>query len=259
MLIGLRTTLPILAASRLGSRGLARAQRACATMADDKNAVIIEPRSGQHDASVVFLHGLGDTGDGWGSMMPDVDSMLPSKGTVRWVLPHAEDRRITLNGGMRMPGWADILGLSPNDPEDSAGLDESAARVEAIIANERARGAKTVVVGGFSQGGAVALHVALRGREKIDACAVLSSWLPRATKTAHGAGAAGLRLFMAHGDADQVVVFPWGKASHDELVELGADARFVRAPGVGHGADMNVLREMASFLSEIIPRADPKL
>ena len=118
------------------------------------NTVVIEPTSGEQRYTIVFLHGLGDQAHGWASIMPEVDSILPEgvAGHVRWLLPNAPERPITLNGGLRMPGWSDVYGLGPSDAEDAKGFDESAARVGEIVAAEIEAGvpASSIVVGGLS-------------------------------------------------------------------------------------------------------------
>ena len=111
------------------------------------------PPSGRYSKVVVWLHGLGDTADGWAGFMPSLDLT-----DTKFVLPTAPTRPITLNGGMHMTGWADIVGLSIDSREDGKGLEDSAVRVRKIVVNEVESGLvapSKVVIGGFSQGGAL--------------------------------------------------------------------------------------------------------
>ncbi len=135
----------------------------------------ILPPSGTYSNVVVWFHGLGDTANGWASMMPSLGLT-----NTKFILPTAPIRSISLNGGTPLNGWADILGLDPESEEDRAGLEESAARVEALVAAELARGLapERIIIGGFSQGGALALHYSLRSTRRLGGCVALSTWLP---------------------------------------------------------------------------------
>ena len=88
----------------------------------------------------ILLHGLGDSGDGWATLMPELDPLISASPTVRYILPHAPTRPITLNGGMAMPGWFDIASLDARGKEDADGLAAAASRVEEILAAEVASG-----------------------------------------------------------------------------------------------------------------------
>ena len=143
----------------------------------------IEPRV-PATASVVWLHGLGASGDDFVPIVPMLK--LPH---VRFVFPQAPDRRVTINGGYLMPSWYDIksLGFRGQEREDMGQLAASSAAVEALIAREVARGvpASRVGLAGFSQGGAVALHVGNRPGHTL-------------------AGIMALSTYLVHGDAERV-------------------------------------------------------
>lgn len=133
------------------------------------------PSSGSYSNVVLWLHGLGDTADGWADMMPSF-----SLEDTKFILPTAASIPISINGGMEMNGWSDINGLDMESPEDRQGFDLSAARINKLIKQEIDSGvpASKIAVGGFSQGGALALHVALRSPESYAGCVALSTWLP---------------------------------------------------------------------------------
>lgn len=110
--------------------------------------VSMVPNSGKYSKLVLWFHGLGDEADGWSELMPKLED-------TKFVLPTAPVRPISLNGGFKMTGWSDIMGLSLDSPEDRAGFDESAARIDSIIKHEiEANGisASNIAIGGFSQG-----------------------------------------------------------------------------------------------------------
>ncbi|CAM9932854.1 unnamed protein product [Phaeothamnion confervicola] len=173
--------------------------------------ITVAPKDNQYGGVVIWLHGLGDTAMGWYSAM----AQLSVKNT-KFILPTATSRPIAINNGFRMPGWSDVYGLSLDSREDAEGFDSSAVRVGAIIAAERANGvpANKIVVGGFSQGGALALHVALRYPETLGGCVACSGWLPlrEAYPAALSPTATAVPILMGHGTSDMVVQFSWGQS-----------------------------------------------
>ncbi len=186
------------------------------------DAVTLQPASPAR-ASVIWLHGLG--ADGY-DFVPVVQELrLPASLAVRFVFPHAPVRPVTINGGYAMRAWYDITELSPAGRDQAEGLDESVARIGALQVAERARGvdAARIVLAGFSQGGAVALHAGLRSAEPSGGVAALSTYLPRAAEVAPPRSAAGraLSVLMCHGSADGVVAPSMGIAARDALLAAG--------------------------------------
>jgi len=175
-------------------------------------------------ASIVILHGLGADGSDFVPVAHELD--LESVGPVRWVFPHAPVRPVTINNGYVMPAWYDILSLDAQNPrEDDAGLRQSQALVEALIAREKARGipARRIVLAGFSQGCAMALMTGLRHRERLAGVVGLSGYLPLATKSEAERDAANrdAPIFLAHGTSDPVIPIARARQSRDALVALG--------------------------------------
>ena len=173
--------------------------------------------------TVIVLHGLGDSGHGFAPIAEELD--LSALGAVRFVLPHAPERPVTINGGYVMRAWYDILGTDLARREDEAGLREAQALIEALLAAEKARGvpASRIVLVGFSQGCAMALLTGLRHPERLAGVAGLSGYLPLAASTATERSAANrdVPLFLAHGTQDPVVALARGVASRDALAALG--------------------------------------
>jgi len=174
------------------------------------------------DAAVLWLHGLGADGHDFEPVVPQL--RLTPQLRVRFVFPHAPVRPVTLNMGMRMRAWYDILQLG-GGREDEAGIRESQALLEALIARERRRGvaAQRIVLAGFSQGGAVALHTGLRHAERLAGILALSTYLPlRATLAAEAAPANhNLPILMCHGSFDPMLPMQLGLASRDHLRSAG--------------------------------------
>jgi phospholipase/carboxylesterase len=185
--------------------------------------VEIEPE-GRADAAVVWLHGLGADGHDFEPVVPALG--LSATHRVRFVFPHAPAIPVSLNFGMVMPAWYDIAGPDlRRTRHDEAGVLASQTRVEALIARERERGvaAERIVLAGFSQGGAVAIHTALRHRERLAGVVALSTWLLFEDKLeAERSGAnLGLPILQCHGTYDPMVPEERGRACRDRLTALG--------------------------------------
>ncbi len=178
-------------------------------------AVEINP-SGPVTASVIFLHGLGADGHDLTSLAAELDLA-----GVRFVFPHAPVRPVTINGGYRMRAWYDVSGTDFGSGQDETGIRESEQQLHALIRREEERGvpAQRVVLAGFSQGGAIALHTGLRYPERLAGIVALSSYLPLAETLqaeAHPANKA-LPILMAHGTEDTVIPLALGELSCQRL------------------------------------------
>jgi len=183
---------------------------------------------GQATASIIVMHGLGADGTDFQPLADELD--LSAIGPVRWLLPRAPVRPVTLNNGYRMRAWYDILGTelerAQGTPrEDVAGLREAFAQVHALLDREVARGMppQRIVLAGFSQGCAVALGAGLRYAQRLAGLAGLSGYLPLATTTAAERHAANhdVPIFLGHGTRDAVVPHARGTGSRDALAALG--------------------------------------
>lgn len=175
-------------------------------------------------ASVVWLHGLGADGYDFDPIVPAL--RLPGGPEVRYVFPHAPIRPVTINGGAEMRAWYDIVTIQRSGNEDEAGIRESSEAVAALIRREAERGvpAHRVVLAGFSQGGAIALHAGLRYPEKLAGIIALSCYLPlRAAASEFHEANRGAPIFMAHGSLDPVVPAVLGEESATLLSEAGYD------------------------------------
>src|SRR6188474_863577 len=160
----------------------------------------------QPDAAVIWLHGLGADGRDFEPVVPEL--RLPQRLSLRFVFPHAPIRPVTLNQGMRMRAWYDILQLG-GGREDDPGIRASQKSLEDLIAREGSRGIAPgrVVLAGFSQGGAIALQTALRYGERLAGTLALSTYLPLAATLAAERNPANrdLPIFMAHGWQDPMI------------------------------------------------------
>jgi len=171
------------------------------------------------DASVIWLHGLGADGHDFEGLIPQLQ--LPPEPGIRFVFPHAPYRPITLNNGYEMRGWYDLQSLDIGQQQDEAGIRASSSELEALIQQEIERGIKPqrIILAGFSQGGAIALHTGLRYPQALGGIMALSTYIPIAeTLDAEiSAVAEQLPVFMAHGRQDDILAFEVGQRSRDRL------------------------------------------
>jgi phospholipase/carboxylesterase len=208
-----------------------------------------EPR-----ATVIWLHGLGADGHDFEPIVPELGMPAAAPG-VRFVFPHAPLLPVTINGGAVMRAWYDVTG---DGRQDAAGIRSSQARVEALIARERARGvaARSIVLAGFSQGGAVALQTGLRHSERLAGLLALSTYLPLPDTVATEAHAANrdVPIFMSHGIQDAVIPLSWATLSRDHLVALGYAVEWREYP-MPHAVCAEEIEDVGAWLRVVLAPA----
>jgi phospholipase/carboxylesterase len=204
-------------------------------------------------ACVIWLHGLGADGHDFEPIVPVLD--LPDTPGIRFVFPHAPMQSVTINGGMVMRAWYDVYGLEGVRREDEAGVRASQARVETLIAREKARGIPPakLVLAGFSQGGAIALQTGLRHPERLAGIMALSTYLPLAGALAAEAHAANrdVPIFMAHGAHDPVI--PLSRAAHarDLLAGQGYRVEWHEYP-MAHAVCEAEIADISAWLRRVL-------
>jgi phospholipase/carboxylesterase len=173
-------------------------------------------------ASVIWMHGLGADGHDFEPIVPELG--LPGTLQVRFIFPNAPVRPVTLNMGMAMRAWYDIIEIG-GGREDGEGLRASQAAIEQLIAAEVARGipASRIVLAGFSQGGAIAFQTGLRHPQRLAGIMALSTYLPLAGTVEDERSAANrdLPVFMAHGSVDPMILISRAQQSRKMLEALG--------------------------------------
>jgi phospholipase/carboxylesterase len=199
-------------------------------------------------AAVIWLHGLGADGHDFEPIVPE----LALRRAVRFVFPHAPTRAVTLNQGMRMRAWYDILQLGPG-PEDETGIRASQKIVEGFVAAERQRGAEKVILAGFSQGGAIALQTALRQPAPLAGVLALSTYLPLPGTVAAEAHAASrdVPIFMAHGRYDDIIPVARGEQSRRALEGLGYRVEW-KTYAMPHAVCAEEIGDISGFLNRIL-------
>jgi phospholipase/carboxylesterase len=200
--------------------------------------------------TVIWMHGLG--ADGW-DFVPIVRELpLPEDLQLRFIFPHAPVRPVTINNGHEMRAWYDIKMNDISRVPDEAGIRESQASIEALIAREEKRGvsADRIVLAGFSQGGAIALQAGLRHRERLAGIVALSTYLPLEDSLDREGAPANKRtpVFMAHGTQDQVIPVQLAEASKRALEQRGYDIAW-RAWPMPHSVCAEEVEELGGFFT----------
>ena len=203
-------------------------------------------------AAVIWMHGLGADGHDFQPIVPELE--LPAALSVRFIFPHAPVRPVTLNNGMAMRAWYDILELG-GGREDGEGLRASQAAVEALIAREEARGilAGRIVLAGFSQGGAIAFQAGLRHPQRLAGIMALSTYLPLAGTVEADRHVAnrGLPVFMAHGSADPMISIGRAQESRKMLEALGYPVEWHEYP-MPHSVCPQEITDISAWLVKIL-------
>jgi phospholipase/carboxylesterase len=212
--------------------------------------------AGEAKASVIVLHGLGADGTDFLPFSDEID--LSAIGPVRWLLPRAPVRPVTVNNGYRMRAWYDIFQFGAqiqNPREDDAGLRESFAAVHGLIDREIARGvaANKIVLAGFSQGCAVTLGAGLRYGQRLAGLAGLSGYLPLASATATERTDANALtpIFLAHGKRDPVIDIGRASSSRDALKQLGYGIEWHEYP-MEHSVSAEEVADLQRFLCRVL-------
>lgn len=202
------------------------------------------------NASIIWMHGLGADGNDFVPVVEMLD--LPH---IRFILPHAPYRNITRNNGYEMRAWYDIYGLTPISREDATGITESQLAIEALIAQEIKRGipANRIVLAGFSQGGAIALHTALRYPQPLAGVLALSTYLPLKEHLAAEKSLVNQQIpvFMAHGIADEIITMDTCKASLAVLQAEFYDVDWHEYP-MAHSVCMPEIADIKQFLTQVL-------
>ncbi|KAH8666752.1 acyl-protein thioesterase-1-like protein [Xylariales sp. PMI_506] len=229
-------------------------------------APLVIPALARHTATVVFLHGLGDSGSGWEDAV-NYWRRREQLNEVKFILPHAPSLAITANGGYRMPGWFDVKAFggdleSKQKNEDVPGVLKTTEYVHSLIQKEIDNGipGDRIVIGGFSQGGAISMFSGLTAKVKLAGILAMSSFLLLHTKLHTHVPQPELNkqtsIFMAHGSVDQVIPTALAKESFDELKRQGYNASLKIYPGMAHSASPQELDDVEAYLKEVIPPHD---
>jgi len=198
------------------------------------------------DAAVIWLHGLGADGNDFAGIVPQLQ--LPPELAIRFIFPHAPVRPITINQGYQMRGWYDLTSLNIDNNEDTAGIKESSDAICALCHKQGSLGiaSKRVILAGFSQGGAIALHCGLNYPLPLAGIMALSTYLPHCTPL-NKASNQGVDIFMAHGKHDDVVDFHYGDLSRQLLEKSGYSVKW-HEYNMQHNVSIEEIQDIRNWL-----------
>ena len=208
----------------------------------------IEIGAGREEAelTIILMHGLGATGEDFVDVAHVLSrSAAPQK--WRFVLPHAEEIPVTLNGGMTMPAWYDIYSVEHPREVDWETVDRCQRQIEDLIKAEKA---PKVILAGFSQGGAVALHVGLRNQSQIDGILAMSGYLLESEEKRPPVSEGVLPIAIYHGEEDEVVPYRAADMAMTSLRAAGYEPVFRSHAGLGHSVSQEEVEDVFTWLME---------
>lgn len=182
---------------------------------------VIQNAPGQHKATIIWLHGLGDSGHGFAPIAPELK--LPAELGVKFIFPHAPVRPVTINNGMEMRAWYDIKSMDMESRADLEGVKLSADTVANLIEQEIAAGtpADKIMLIGFSQGGVIALHLGTRFDKSLAGIVALSTYMsaPQTLQAEKHSANQNTPILFCHGQQDEVVPLFLGRSAYQTLIE----------------------------------------
>jgi phospholipase/carboxylesterase len=202
-------------------------------------------------AAVIWLHGLGADGHDFEPLVPWLD--WPGAPSIRYVFPHAPVRPVTINGGMQMRAWYDILAFDIDRDQDEQGILDSIAQANALVAREQERGidASRILLAGFSQGGAIAMQCALRYPDKLAGLVALSTYMLQEHRLEAELSEAnrGMPVFYGHGDSDPIVPVRLGQQAAAKLEQLGHPVEWRTYP-MQHSVSPEEIQHLAAWMQK---------
>jgi len=216
-------------------------------------SIDLNPSGNQADSSVIWLHGLGADGSDFVPIVEQFD--LPDSSKVRFIFPHAPLRTITVNNGMRMRAWYDIIGFDIAQREDGEGIEDSEKLVGLLIEREIELGvpSERIILAGFSQGGAISLYTGLRYSKPLGGIIALSAYLPLADQFTilPSSENKDIPIFMAHGMFDPIVPLILGQMSKDKLQNLGYKIEW-HSYSMEHTVIAKEIEDIGKFIKKVL-------
>ncbi len=208
------------------------------------------------DGTVIWLHGLGADGHDFEPIVPELN--LGDHADIRFVFPHAPVRPVTINGGIPMRAWYDVMSLDRTGPQDEAGIRESAASLLRLVEREIERGVEfaRIALAGFSQGGAIAMHTAMRFPDRLAGLMALSTWMPleatidEEVVKSPNSQPRDLPVLMAHGSFDPLLPIAAGQHARDIMQQAGFDVHWHDYP-MAHAVCAEEISEIRKWLLSI--------
>jgi phospholipase/carboxylesterase len=205
------------------------------------------------NAAVIWLHGLGADGHDFAGIIPQLQ--LPQQPGIRFIFPHAPERPVTLNNGFTMRAWYDIYSLNDLQREDRSGIEVSEQAIGQLIQQQQAAGipATRIILAGFSQGGAMALHTGLRYPLRLGGIIGLSTYLPllpHFNAVSHRENRQ-TPVFLGHGTEDNILPISLGQKTRDHLMQAGYPVEW-RQYSMGHQVCSQEIADVSQWLQQIL-------
>jgi len=201
---------------------------------------------------VIWLHGLGANGHDFESIVPALQ--LQGK-AIRFIFPNAKVQPVSINGGMAMPSWYDIMGLDIDSRADAAGIFDSVSYINNLLQNEISQGISSnkMVIAGFSQGGVVALHCGMSFAQPLAGIMALSTYLPDVIdlKTRLTTENKDISIFQAHGIQDPVVPLSLGEMAHHQLQQWNYPAQW-HTYSMPHAVIPQEITDISNWLNQVL-------
>jgi len=227
------------------------------TTRKDGTITITPQNEANQSATVIICHGLGDSSEGFSDVAEHLSSKLPY---AKFILPTAPVQKVTMNMGMAMASWYDIVGLDKRSNEFCKGIDESQSRLASMIKAEMDMGISRnrIVLAGFSQGGALSLYTGMQlpavDGPPLAGIVVLSGYLPHSSGFNISAGLEGTPIWHGHGAADPLVRMEAAQESKKVVTERGAtDYTFKSYAGLAHSVNPQEISDVLAFLQRVLP------
>ncbi|KQT31637.1 alpha/beta hydrolase [Methylophilus sp. Leaf414] len=202
-------------------------------------------------ATVIWMHGLGADGHDFKPVVHMLD--LPH---IKFILPHAPYRPVSLNNGYEMRAWYDIFGLQPDSPQDETGIKEMQGTINTMIESEISTGISSnrILLAGFSQGGAIALHTATRFNQPLAGVLALSTYLPLKSKLSSEQHPVNqhMPIWMAHGRFDNVIALSTAQSSREVLEDAGYPVEW-HEYDMPHSVCEQEIDDIRNFLLRVLP------
>jgi len=203
------------------------------------------------DASVIWLHGLGADGNDFAPIVPEL--RLPESLAIRFIFPHAPSIPVTVNGGLIMPAWYDILEMNIDRKVDTVQLMKSATNINDFVTRELHRNIKNrrIVIAGFSQGGAVAYQVALSSEFPLGGLLAMSTYFATADSIKLSDANKTIPIKIQHGTYDPVVPETLGQKATTQLIKLGYSVNYKNYP-MEHAVCPQQISDISYWLQKIL-------
>ncbi len=219
-----------------------------------KNVIVLEKRGGKPDISVILLHGLGASANDFEEIADYLQRNCSQK--IRFILPNANEIPVTINNSIKMPAWYDITGNELIDRQDEIGINNSFSEIKKLIEKEKDNGVKyeKIFLGGFSQGGAMALHVGLKLNYPLSGIICLSGYLllSRKFKNEISGRVSETPIFMGHGKDDEVVKYEWGVNTRQILESFNYKVTWKDYEGLAHYINSQEIAHLSEFINQNI-------